>query len=243
MRALFLASALLTLATPAYADQRPLRFSVSDSSTMPMIRLSRGEATNGILYDLHRRIAEKIGRQAEHLVMSRARIQPLLANGDVDVSCYMNPAWLASDRPSYRWSVPFMSQRTILVARIDSPDVDLRALQGERIGTVRGFHYPDIDGLFLDGHLIRDDARTEKQVLGKVVAGRYRYALSTHTALGWFNRSQPAELKLRVIDEMTEFPLHCIVRDEPDVPARQVLDAMQQMQRDGEFEAILAKYR
>lgn len=243
MRASSLASILLISTAVAFADERPLRFSVSDSTTMPMIRLNRGVATDGILYDLHRRIAEKVGREAEQPVMSRARIQLLLAAGDADVSCYMNPAWLAEDRPSYRWSVPFMSQRTVLVARIDSPSIDLRQLQGERIGTVLGFHYPDVDELLLDGHLIRDDARTENQVLGKVVAGRYRYALSTRTALGWFNRSQPAELKLRVIDEMTEFPVHCIVRDEPGVPARDILDAMQQMQRDGEFEAILAKYR
>jgi polar amino acid transport system substrate-binding protein len=243
MRALSLASILLILTPTAFPDERPLRFSVSDSSTMPMIRLIRGVATEGILYDLHRRVAEKVGRQAEQPVMSRARIQPLLAGGDVDVSCYMNPAWLAEDRPSYRWSVPFMSQRTVLVARSDSPAVDLRQLQGERIGTVLGFHYPDVAELFHDGNLIRDDARTENQVLGKIVAGRYRYALSTRTALDWFNRSQSPELKLRVIDEMSEFSLHCIVRDEPDVPAREILDALQQMQRDGEFEAILAKYR
>jgi polar amino acid transport system substrate-binding protein len=243
MRALSLASILMISTTAAFPDERPLRFSVSDSSTMPMIRLSRGVATEGILYELHRRIAEKVGRDAEQPVMSRARIQPLLAEGTVDVSCYVNPAWVTKNRPSYRWSVPFMSQHTVLVARNDLPAVDLRQLHGERIGTVLGFHYPDVDELFQEGRLIRDDARTENQVLGKVVAGRYRYALSTHTALGWFNRSQPAGLKLHVIGEMTEFPVHCIVRDEPDVPAREILDAMQQMQRDGEFEAILAKYQ
>lgn len=243
MRASSLASILLISTAVAFADERPLRFSVSDSSTMPMIRLTRGVATDGILYDLHRRIAEKVGREAKQPVMSRARIQQLLAEGNVDVSCYMNPAWITEDRPSYRWSVPFMNQRTVLVARIDSPDVDLYQLQGERIGTVLGFYYPDVAELFDDGDLIRDDARTESQVLGKVVAGRYRYALSTRTALDWFNRSQPPELKLRVIGEMTEFPVHCIVRDEPDVPAREILEAMQQMQGDGEFEAILAKYR
>lgn len=243
MRALSLSSILLISTAVAVADERPLRFSVSDSSTMPMIRLTRGVATDGILYDLHCRIAEKVGRKAEQPVMSRVRIQALLAEGAVDASCYMNRAWLEEDHPSYRWSVPFMSQRSVLVARIDSPAVDLRQLQGERIGTVLGFHYPDVAELFQDGHLIRDDARTENQVLGKVVAGRYRYALSTRTALDWFNRSQPPELKLRVIDEMSDFPVHCIVRDEPDVPAREILDALQQMQGDGEFEAILAKYR
>jgi polar amino acid transport system substrate-binding protein len=243
VRALPVAVSLLFICALAPAAERPLRFSVSDSSTMPMIHLENGQPVDGILHDLHRRIAEKLGREAEEPVMSRARIQPLLAEGTVDVSCYINPVWLTEAHASYRWSVPFMTQRSILVARPDTPPAMLSSLRDQRIGTVLGFYYPDADAWFQDGSLTRDDARTENQVLKKLAAGRDRYALSTEVALDWFNRNRPPGHKLKAIDRLSEYSIHCIVRDEPDVPAREILDAMQQMQHDGEFDAILARYR
>jgi polar amino acid transport system substrate-binding protein len=243
VRALSVAVSLLFFSALAQAAERPLRFSVSDSSTMPMIHLENGQPVDGILHDLHRRIAEKLGRKAEQLVMSRTRIQPLLAEGAVDVSCYMNPAWLAVDHASYRWSVPFMTQRSILVAQPETPPAKLSSLRGRRVGTVLGFFYPEADASFRDGTLIRDDARTEHLVLKKLAAGRERYAISTQVALDWFNRDRPVDRRLKAIDRLSESSIHCIVRVETDVPAREILDVMQQMQHDVEFEAILAKYR
>ena len=246
MRALSIEVAFLFflfLTASVHAAERPLRFSVSDSSTMPMIHLENSQPVDGILHDLHRRIAAKLGRQAEQRVMSRARIQPLLDEDTVDVSCYMNPAWLAVSQTSYRWSVPFMNQHSILVARPETPPTRLSGLRNQRIGTVLGFYYPEADAFFRDGKLIRDDARTEHQVLEKLAAGRGRYAISTQVALDWFNLQKPAERRLKAIDQLSESSIHCIVRDEPGVPAREILDAMRQMQRDGEFDTILAKYR
>ncbi|MGK9064683.1 substrate-binding periplasmic protein [Stutzerimonas chloritidismutans] len=241
MRTTILALFLLLTSAPGLADDRPLRFSVSDSSTMPMVELSEGKVINGILHDLHRRIAAHVGRTAEQLVMSRSRIQPLLAEGLVDVSCYMNPAWLDQSHASYRWSVPFMTQHSLLVALEDVPATALAQLQGERIGTVLGFDYPDAEALFRDGVLQRDDARTEAQVLAKLAAGRDRYALSTRSALDWYNRNHPDQ-PIKAVEQLSDYAIHCIVRDEPDVPAEAILAALRQMQQAGEFDTLLARY-
>lgn len=243
MRELSLFVSLLFFCTVAVADGRPLRFSVSDSSSMPMMKLQDGKPTDGILYDLYQRIAEKLGREAELQVISRTRIQPLLADDHVDASCYVSPAWLAEDDASYLWSVPFMTQHAVLVARPDAAAVRLAQLKGERIGTVLGFYYPKANALFKNGSLIRDDARTESQVLEKLEAGRNRYAISSETALRWFNRSRPARHHPRIIEHLVDLPVHCIVRNDSDAPVREVLDALEQMQQDGEFEVIQAKYR
>ena len=37
--------------------------------------------------------------------------------GEIDVRCYISPAWLSHDFPGYRWSVALLVQRDILVAR------------------------------------------------------------------------------------------------------------------------------
>lgn len=234
---------LLPLSVALDAEERPLRFSVTESWAMPMIQVDNGRVTGGILYDLQKRLAEKIGRRAEMLVMPRLRVQTTMMRGEIDVRCYTSPIWMQSSHHQYLWSLPFMDQRDLLVAHHDAPDIDLDHAKGLRLGTVLGFSYPDLDSLFIGGQLIRDDARTQGLVLEKLQAGRYRYAMSSQLSLDWFNRDQPQQRKLRVIAEVASDPVSCLVRNEPDVPTMALLRAMVQMKQDGEFEAILARYR
>jgi polar amino acid transport system substrate-binding protein len=234
--------ALILLSLGTSAEERPLRFSVSDSWAMPMIHIEHGQATGGVLYDLHQRLAEKVGRRAEMLVRPRLRIQQMLVRGEIDVRCYINPAWLRESHHQYIWSVPFMVQRDLLVGR-SQQQVQLSQMQGETIGTVLGFAYPELTPLFASGQLQRDDARTQELVLAKLQAKRYDYAISNELTLQWFNRQQPAEDKLQPLQEVAADPVACIVRDEPDVPTMPLLRALVQMRQAGEFEAILARYR
>ncbi|MGK4340353.1 hypothetical protein ACSMFT_03265 [Ectopseudomonas oleovorans] len=100
---------LLCLAASAQ-EQRPLRFSVSESWAMPMIKIVDGQATGGILYDLQMRLAQKVGRRAEMLVLPRLRVQRLLVSGGIDVRCYVNPDWRLESHHQYIWSLPFSAR-------------------------------------------------------------------------------------------------------------------------------------
>ena len=234
--------ALILLSLGTSAEERPLRFSVSESWAMPMIHIEHGQATGGVLYDLQQRLAEKVGRRAEMLVRPRLRIQQMLERGEIDVRCYVNPAWLSESHHQYIWSVPFMVQRDLLVGR-SQQQVQLSRMQGETIGTVLGFTYPGLDPLFASGQLQRDDARTQELALAKLQARRYDYAISNELTLQWFNRQQPAGDKLQPLQEVAADLVACIVRDEPDVPTMALLRALVQMKQAGEFEQILARYR
>ncbi len=241
MRILWLT--LLLLSPLLCADERPLRFAVSEGWAMPMMRIEEGRATGGILYDLQIRLAEKVGRRAELMVMPRLRVQQMMTRGDIDVRCYVNPDWLKESHYQYAWSIPFMIQRDLLVSRIDQEPLQPEELQGERIGTVLGFIYPRLEPLFASGQLRREDARTQELVLSKLEADRYQYAVSNQLSLDWFNRQQPAQRKLYPVSELAADPIACIVRDEADVPSMALLRAMVQMKQAGEFDAILARYR
>ncbi|UUY08145.1 ABC transporter substrate-binding protein [Pseudomonas sp. J452] len=235
--------ALLLLSAALGAEERPLRFSVTESWAMPMMQIDNGKASAGILYDLQMRLAQKVGRRAELMVMPRLRVQQMLVRGEIDVRCYVNPAWLHESHYQYIWSVPFMVQRDVLVSRVhDQPPPPAQA-QGELVGTVLGFIYPRLEPLFASGHLRRDDARTQELALEKLEAHRYRYAVSNDMALQWYNRRQPPARQLQAISELSADLVACIVRDAPDVPTMPLLRALVQMSNDGEFEAILAKYR
>jgi polar amino acid transport system substrate-binding protein len=207
-----------------------------------MIHIEDGQATGGIIHDLQQRVAEKVGRRAEMLVGPRLRIQQLLVRGEIDVRCYVNPAWLNESHHQYIWSVPFMVQRDLLVGR--SPQqVQVSRMQGETIGTVLGFSYPELAPWFASGQLQRDDARTQELALAKLKARRYDYAISNELTLQWFNRQQPAGDKLQPLQEVAADPVACMVRDEADVPTMPLLRALVQMRQAGEFEQILARYR
>lgn len=234
--------ALLLLCPISMAAERAIRFSVTESWAMPLMRHDHGHAAGGILYDLHIRLAEKVGRQAEQLILPRQRVQQMLEHGEIDVRCYVNPAWLQESHYQYIWSLPFMVQRDLLVARHGETSLP-GSHAGERIGTVLGFIYPTLEPQFASGLVQRDDARTQEQVLEKLAAGRYRFAVSNQLTLDWFNRAQASGQHLQPLGELASDLIACLVRDEPDVPTQQLLRAMVQMKQDGEFDAILARYR
>lgn len=68
-------------------------------------------------------------------------------------------------------------------------------------------------------------------------------AYGNELSLDWYNRRPPAERELQAVGEVSADPVACIVRNEPDVPTMRLLRALVRMKQDGEFEAILAKYR
>lgn len=239
---LLLTLLLLTSSAAPLAQERPIRFSINDSWAMPMARIKNGRAEEGILIDLQLRLAAKVGRTAALLVMPRLRVQLAMENSEVDVRCYISPEWIDTREYRYIWSVPFMVQRNLLLGTETQP-LEVEQLRGERVGTVLGFTYPRLEPLFASGQLERDDARTQEQVLLKLQAGRNRYAISDQLSLDWFNRQQPPAGKLRAVNELAANPVGCIIRDAPDVPTKALLRAMQQMEQDGEFDAILDRYR
>lgn len=234
--------ALVLLCACSAAEERALRFSVTESWAMPLVEVQNGEAIGGIIYDLQKRLAEKVGRRAEMLVLPRKRVQAMLVRGEIDVRCYVNPSWMTESHHQYIWSVPFMKQRDMLVARTRQ-NMTVEQLHDQTVGTVLGYVYPQLQAK-LDNHdLRRDDARTQALTLLKLEAGRNDYAVSSELTLDWFNRTQAPQHKLQALQELSSELASCIVRDEPDVPTMALLRAMVQMSNDGEFEKILSRYR
>jgi polar amino acid transport system substrate-binding protein len=233
---------LLTLSNALFADERALRFVINDSWSMPLVRLEQGQAVEGILVDLQQRMAAKVGRKAKLLVMPSMRVQHALDTGEIDVRCFVSPNWLNNGHYRYIWSLPFMTQRDLLVG-VKPEKLEPEQLLHERLGTVLGFTYPRLDPLFRSGQITREDARTQDLVLRKLSARRYHHAISNELSLQWFNLHQAPDQQLYSLSELASDPVACIVRDAPDVPTMALLRAMVQMKQDGEFEALLARYR
>ncbi|MGX0889163.1 polar amino acid transport system substrate-binding protein [Pseudomonas sp. ADAK2 TE3594] len=239
----FALGALLLVSLSVVAAEAPLRFVVSDSWAMPMVQLERGRPTQGILHDIMLSLATQVGVPAQFHILPRARVQNAMDHGEVDVRCYISQSWLPNLSGDYIWSVPLLVQRDLLIGRRGSPDVVNPAdLPQQSIGTVLGYSYPTLQPLFDADRLHRDDARNQEQVLDKLLAGRYRYAVSNQWTLDWFNQRLLPDRQLQSVALVHEQSVGCYVRNDPKVPVQRILDTLQHMKMSGEIDDIIRLY-
>ncbi|ANH97529.1 amino acid ABC transporter substrate-binding protein [Pseudomonas koreensis] len=235
--------ALLGISLNVAAAEPPLRFVVADSWAMPMVQLDRGRPTQGILHDMMLSLATRVGVPAEFHVLPRARVQNAMERGEVDVRCYAAQSWLPNQSGDYIWSIPLWSQRDLLISReAQPPHVDPASLPRQSVGTVLGYTYPTLQPLFDADHLQRDDARNQEQVLEKLLAGRYRYAVSNHWTLDWFNQRLLPGQQLHAVTVLQEQHVGCYVRNDPQVPVQRILRTMLRMKMSGEIDEIIRLY-
>ncbi|MBH3425598.1 MULTISPECIES: substrate-binding periplasmic protein [Pseudomonas] len=235
--------ALWMISTLSLAAPAPLRFAISDSWAMPLVQIERDQPTQGILYDLMLSLATQVGHPARFQVLARARIAPAMKNGEVDVRCYVAQAWLNDLSGDYVWSIPLLVQRNVLVsAHVPPLSVIVDKLSTQNIGTVLNYSYPTLEPFFAKGQLKRDDARSEAQVLQKLVAGRFKYAVTNEWALERFNQQLPLGRRLHVVAVVEEQSLGCYVRNDPALPVQRILRTLLRMKMSGEIDGIVQLY-
>ncbi len=235
--------ALLGFSLSVAAAEPPLRFAMPDSWAMPMVQYERGRPTQGILYDIMLSLATQVGAPAEFHVLPRARVQNAMEHGEIDVRCYAAQSWLPNQSGDYIWSLPLLFQRDLLVSRKDQPvSINPATLPRQSIGTVLGYIYPTLQPLFDTDRLHREDARNQEQVLEKLLAGRYRYAVSNQWTLDWFNQRLTPEKQLQAVAVLQEQKVGCYVRNDPKVPVQRILRTLLRMKMSGEIDEIIRLY-
>ena len=235
--------ALLGISLSVSAAEPPLRFVVADSWAMPMVQIEHGRPTQGILHDIMLSLATQVGVPAEFHVLPRTRVQSAMERGEVDVRCYAAQSWLPNQSGDYIWSIPLLFQRDLLISGHDQPPpVDPARLPRQSIGTVLGYTYPTLQPMFDANRLQREDARNQEQVLEKLLAGRYRYAVSNQWTLDWFNQRLLPEQQLQAVAVLQEQHVGCYVRNDPQVPVQRILRTLLRMKMSGEIDEIIRLY-
>jgi polar amino acid transport system substrate-binding protein len=239
----FALGALLWISLNAVAAEAPLRFVIPDSWAMPMVQLDHGRPTQGILYDVMLSLATQVGVPAEFHVLPRTRVQSAMEHGEVDIRCYAAQSWQPNQSGDYIWSIPLWTQPDVLITRQAPPSAVIAAdLPRQSIGTVLGYSYPTLQPLFDADRLQREDARNQEQVLEKLHAGRYRYAVSNQWTLDWFNQRLLPERQLKSVAVLQEQRVGCYVRNDPKVPVQRILRTLLRMKMSGEIDDIIRLY-
>ncbi|VEF10207.1 extracellular solute-binding protein [Pseudomonas fluorescens] len=206
-------------------------------------QFERGRPTQGILHDILLSLATQVGVPAQFVVLPRARVQSAMEHGEIDVRCYAAQSWLPNQSGDYIWSVPLWFQRDLLVSRKEhGAQVSPGRLPRQAIGTVLGYNYPTLQPLFDADQLLREDARNQEQVLEKLLAGRYRYAVSNQWTLDWINQRLQPEQQLQGVAVLQEQHIGCYVRNDPKVPVQRILRTLLRMKMSGEIDEVIRLY-
>lgn len=182
--------------------------------------------------------------------LPRARFLAMAGQGRerIDgIALFLSPTFLKEPlASSYGWSAPLFSDHNVLVFKAGSvPASPMPAsLRGLRFGAVRGHVYRFLDGMGRRGELHVDEVGDEMNNLRKLIAGRIDFTVLNRLHFRALAEHSP---ELRRLDATPEpggdFLRHILLSPRlPPGTAQRLLAAVQALQHDQEWQAILARY-
>mgnify|MGYP002127593510 CR=1 FL=1 len=228
----------------ASSPQRPeIRFALGQSWAPPFLLQSPGQAPAGLLVELMGEIAQQAGARARFIPLPPRRVDAALDAGQVDMHCFLSPAWMPEPADSPRWSVALLQLEDVLVGPPGASLPPSGVPDGETVGVVAGYSYPALAPRFDTGALLRDEAPSQQHALDKVLHGRNRYALVNRQTLDWFNRQHPPAQRLASLQVLGSASVHCLLARRTGLPAPQLLAAVARAVRSPQWRSIQQRYR
>ncbi|NYE63183.1 ABC-type amino acid transport substrate-binding protein [Duganella sp. 1224] len=229
-----LALALLltvTASSPHAADKTPLRYlqKVDGMLTPDQQQITKFQDQLGAA------LARQLKRPLQYIELPRRRLMAALENGDGDILCSYLPEWLPG---AVDWTRAFIPTSEVVLSspRVKAP-ATLTDLRGQRLGTVLGYQYPELEK-FLGNDYVRDDAPTSMMSVRKWLAGRVDYLVTQRTTV---NRQLaagglPDGYHMLVVYEVKA---KCAVSRKSQITVEEVNAAINAMEKSGELAGIL----
>lgn len=231
--------ALLLGASGLAQAQVPWVLAVDSGTQMPMARIARDRVVDGMSLELGQLLARQLGRELQMVALPRKRLLPELLQGRVDGACAYLPEWLPGP---LQWSKPFFLQEYAIVSRADAPaPVSLEALRGQRLGTVLGFVYPELEAA-LGADFLRDDAPDAHASLRKLALGRLQHVAVSQRLLGYLQRSAQFSAAVHPPLPVGQMATRCALGPSATVTLQQLNQAIDAIERDGSLAALYRRY-
>lgn len=231
---------LLILAVPARADQ--LVFAVSTGSAMPMTELRQEQLSGGLLKDVGDALARELGMVPRYLLLPRKRVEAALLAGQADLLCDLRPEWL--DSKDWLWTGTVFTNHMIVASRTDTPPLHAIAdLAGQRVGTVLGYRYPEIDAV-LGPQWRRDDGASDAVNTNKLLNHRFSYMISNALYYEYQRKVHPGRARLHPqVLPIFPFATLCALPRGGRLDLERVNRAIAALRTRGDMQRIYARYR
>lgn len=236
---IILLSLVLSILPARAAD---IVFGVSTGSAMPMTGFRHDVLTTGLLKDFGDALARELHLAPRYITLPRKRVEEALANRRVDLLCDLRPEWL--DEKRWQWSDTVFTNHQIVASRADTaPLTRLAALNTERVGTILGYRYPEVEAVLGD-RFQRDEAASDDVNLTKLLSGRFDYLLANSLYYDYQRKVHPERERLhRNYFKLSEFDTYCALPPDGRVQLAQVNRAIAMLRKRGDMQAIMDHYR
>lgn len=231
-----LLSVLPGLSLPAQASAR-LKAVYGDFVTPPaVVRDVNRQANSGYLIDIYRQLSAELAIPLDLVVVPRTQIASALLHRDADIYCRANPAWYPE--PLLRWSPPLLAYNELILSHQPLTDVAALVSQHARLGTVRGYQYPQLDGHFHRGQLSRVDVLSSEQLADLLMRGQVdAVVMSEPDARYYLSLTQVHQLVLHV------YQIYCMYSPNLTPAQRTLLNSyIGRQAKAGQFRALLDNY-
>lgn len=218
-----------------------LVMAISNGSGMPMTDIRDEELRGGILKEFGDALGRVLHQQPRYLILPRTRVEGALLRGHADLLCDLRPEWL--DNQTFLWSDAIISNRMIVAMRRETPvPASLNALAGSRVGTVRGYRYPELE--HLRPAILRDNAANDSQNLEKLLLQRFDFIVTNRIYFDYQRKVHAERARLAPHSlKITDFDTYCAVRAGGNLGIGELNKAIATLKARGTIQAILARYR
>ncbi len=225
----------------ARAEGAALHVLIDGSIEMPQAQFHEGRAVNGMQVNLAQEIGQRLGRSVRFRLVPRRRVAQILSEGQgADLICNYMPSWLPGP---LRWSRAYMEDADLLITAARRPAAaQLPDVSGLPVGTVGGFHYPEVEAT-LGSSFVRDDAPNLVANLRKLALGRIDHAIVGRVSFEYLRRRGEVPLELHPPVILTRLRTACALSPRSSVTLPQLDAALAAMQADGTLARIVASYR
>ncbi|WP_306523850.1 ABC transporter substrate-binding protein [Rheinheimera sp.] len=223
----------LLAATPQ-VQSNEIKAVVSDTNAVPYAMFSQdGSLSGGISKQLIDEIGKITTLPVVYLPLARARVESWIATGKADLGCFISPEWVSKPK-ELEWVGPLFYSAQYIVRRSDSkPNRQLSDLFHKRIGTIRGFVYPELEQAFAEELLVRDDAHSLESNLTRLAQGRLDAVMTVDLSYGYVMTRQKFDTSLTYDPLWTKAPaVYCALSPKSSHLAaiKQAFDEVQQQQ-------------
>lgn len=221
-----------------------LRAVVSETNPVPYAMFSaEGKLMGGISKSLIDKIGQLNQLPVLYLDVPRARVEGWLVSNQADVGCFLGPDWVTKPQ-ALAWVGPLFYSSQLVVRRSDSKAIEkLSDMYHMRIGTIRGFVYPELQQAFAEKLMTRDDAHSLESNLTRLAQGRLDAVMAVDLSLGYVMSKRQFDAELSFDPIWTAPPaIYCAIS--LDSPMRAALEhSFAQLQQSGFIQQLLQQYQ
>lgn len=186
---------LLCLFGAAAPAAEPIKYGISSSNAPPLLYQFDNQnmpiATGGFIYEVTVAIAEELQDKYIVVTVPRGRIPQELTSGNIDVICHASTLWNLPYKQDVLWSKSLYSYSNVLVARRPIPYTSPSQLANVSVGTVKNFHYADLEQSFKDKRIFRDDAPSVEANMVKLIGERIDYVVMSDIEFNYYKKIYP----------------------------------------------------